>query len=152
MSIQERIKHIREQQGLTQEVFASKIGMKRGAYSMLELGKMLPTLETLIQISSKFSVDYRWILEGKKDRGNAQPLSKGDKDVIAPIQRLNMDTDSLRGSETDRKNADHDKEITSLLFENTQLLKELLEEKNKEIESLRKEISELRKKILVKVR
>lgn len=35
---------------------------------MLELGKMTPTIETLIEIANAFGIEYRWILEGKKGK------------------------------------------------------------------------------------
>lgn len=73
MSITKRIKQIREDKGLTQAEFANKIGMKRGAYSMLELGKGAPSLEILVQIAKIFGTDYQWLLEGKKVKINAQP-------------------------------------------------------------------------------
>lgn len=74
MSIQERIRQIRDEKGLTQADFANKIGMKRGTYSMLETGKMTPTIETVVEIANAFGINYLWLLEGKGDAQlNAQP-------------------------------------------------------------------------------
>lgn len=64
MSIHQRIKAIREKYSLNQEDFATSIGLKRGNYAMLEIGKQLPTLPTLSEIVKKYDTTYEWLIEG----------------------------------------------------------------------------------------
>lgn len=65
MTIQERIKLIRTEKGLTQEEFSSSIGIKRANYAQMELGKQLPSFEVVSTIVKIYNKSYQWIIEGK---------------------------------------------------------------------------------------
>jgi transcriptional regulator with XRE-family HTH domain len=67
MTIQERIKQIRVESGLTQEEFAEKIGLKRGNYSQIELGRQMPTFEVITQIARNFNKSYAYLIEGHEE-------------------------------------------------------------------------------------
>lgn len=63
--INDRIKNVRTEAGLSQEAFAEKIGLKRGNYSQIELGRQMPTLETISNIARIFSKEYSWLIDGE---------------------------------------------------------------------------------------
>lgn len=64
MTISDRIKKIRTDLGLTQEEFAASIGLKRPNLANIEIGKQLPTIETLQAIVRKYHKPYSWLIEG----------------------------------------------------------------------------------------
>lgn len=94
----ERIKSIRKESGLSQVDFAKAIGLKRGLYSMIELGKSHPGIDTLILIANKFGKSYEWLLEGKitdKEMGsnlgsNVGPNSEKEPEKPEPKENSNL--------------------------------------------------------------
>ncbi|QYR22228.1 helix-turn-helix domain-containing protein [Paenibacillus sp. sptzw28] len=65
-SIGERIKHIRKTHDLNQVAFAQMIGISQGTLSDLESNKFNPSVETMIQLHHKFSIDMNWLILGRK--------------------------------------------------------------------------------------
>lgn len=57
MTIGERIKYLREQNGLYQEELAKKIGVSRQAVSAWELDRTLPTIGNAIAMAKVFGCD-----------------------------------------------------------------------------------------------
>ena len=59
-------RRIREIRGfdLTQQDMAKILGIGQGAYSKLEKGKALPTLETLVKLSQHSGKTIDWIVNG----------------------------------------------------------------------------------------
>jgi len=64
MSINKRIRKIREDYNLSQSEFAERIGVTRATVSQIEIGNQLPTIKMLPVISKKFNVNYEWIIDG----------------------------------------------------------------------------------------
>lgn len=60
-NIGERIKQIRIDSGLTQEVFGKKIGLKKSGLSLIESGKNNPSEATKKSIINEFSVNEDWL-------------------------------------------------------------------------------------------
>lgn len=60
----ERIKVIRQSLGLTQDEFASRIGISRSALSLLESGKNNPSERTVMLICREFGVNLDYLLHG----------------------------------------------------------------------------------------
>lgn len=60
----ERIKLIRQSLGLTQDEFASRIGISRSALSLLESGKNNPSERTVMLICREFGVNLDYLLHG----------------------------------------------------------------------------------------
>jgi len=83
MSIHARIKAIRLESGLSQEEFATSIGLKRANYAQLELGKQNPTLETISQIVRIYNKTYDLVIDGKEIAPNIAP-------IIAPIEKKQL--------------------------------------------------------------
>lgn len=63
-TISDRIKSIREESGLTQEEFAASIGIKRPNYANIEVGKQLPTLDTITAIVRIYRKSFDWLITG----------------------------------------------------------------------------------------
>lgn len=53
-SIGLKIKKLREENNLTQQQFADKIGVSRSALSQIEIAKITPTLDVIEKIANNF--------------------------------------------------------------------------------------------------
>ena len=64
MRIQQHVKHIREQNNLSQEEFAKQLAVSRQAVSKWEQGIALPSIENLMYISSLYDVSLDELVKG----------------------------------------------------------------------------------------
>lgn len=62
--IGERIKKIRQDQGLSLAAFGDRIGIVKSSISTLENGKSHPAERTIKVICSEFGVNYDWLKHG----------------------------------------------------------------------------------------
>lgn len=60
----ERIKQLRKDLKLTQEAFASKIGITKSSICLLESGKNNPSDQTVMLICQTFGVRREWLEQG----------------------------------------------------------------------------------------
>ena len=72
-TINQRIKLLREHLGLSQDEFASQIGLSRKMLSRYEKGKNVPSEKTLRLIEQTFSVNPSWLREGKGEMFKPKP-------------------------------------------------------------------------------
>ncbi len=88
--IDERIRAIRKDNGLTMQAFGESIGMSKASISGIESGKNGPSEQTIRLICSVYKVDYFWLKEGK----GSMYLDDTDNlvDEIAIEQNLDPDT------------------------------------------------------------
>lgn len=88
--IDERIRAIRKDKGLTMQAFGESIGMSKASISGIESGKNGPSEQTIRLICSVYKVDYIWLKEGK----GSMYLDDTDNlvDEIAIEQNLDPDT------------------------------------------------------------
>lgn len=63
--INERIKQIRKESGLTQSQFAEQIGLKQNSIALLESGKRMPSDQTILSICREFRVQPDWLRTGE---------------------------------------------------------------------------------------
>ena len=63
--MQERIKFLRKKLDLTQEEFAGRLGIKRGAIANYELGRNEPIDAVIKLICTTFDVDEKWLRTGE---------------------------------------------------------------------------------------
>lgn len=63
-SINQRIKSVRIKQGLSQSVFAEKLGIKQASLSDIERGKTEANYNILSELSSQFGVNLNWLVTG----------------------------------------------------------------------------------------
>ncbi len=69
--IHERMVAIRKLSGLSQEAFAQKVGTSRSIISQVEIGKMKPSYEVLINTVKLFNTSYAYLLEGMAEPARA---------------------------------------------------------------------------------
>ncbi len=78
----QRLKGLRKQLGLTQEEFADRLGVKRSAISNYEIGRNEPIDAVISLICREFNVSEQWLRTGEGEMFN-QPQSRKDE-----IQRI----------------------------------------------------------------
>lgn len=66
MTINERIRELRNDKKLTQHEFAQKIGLKHGAVSKMEINGNTITDQNKQIICDKFNVNIRWLEDGEE--------------------------------------------------------------------------------------
>lgn len=90
----DRIRTIRETLSITQEEFATKIGISRGALSRLESGQNNPSERTLKLICREFGVSSRYLLKGQEPmfapkekavRDKLDRLLTGDNEFVKAV-------------------------------------------------------------------
>ena len=64
-AISERILTIRKSKSLNQSTFAESLGISQQALSQLEKGKILPSLDVLSNLTTKYDKSYDYILTGR---------------------------------------------------------------------------------------
>lgn len=67
MTIGERIKCVRTEKGYTQQKFADALGLKRNTVGGYEIGTVVPSDRTIIDICDKFHVNEDWLRFGEGD-------------------------------------------------------------------------------------
>lgn len=60
----ERIKELRKRLNLTQQEFADRLSIKRGAVANYEVGRNTPSDSVIALICREFNVSERWLREG----------------------------------------------------------------------------------------
>lgn len=91
-AVGERLKKIRQEHNLTQKEFGELFGMSANWVSSLEVGRLQPSLEALLEIHLKWGVPYEYIIEGKdmkKAAADAEAVAelKKERDVLLSIIR-----------------------------------------------------------------
>lgn len=86
-----RIKKIRNDFSLTQQQFADRLGIKRGAIANYEIGRNEPIDAVITLICDKFNVNEDWLRNG-----NGEPyIEKSRSDIIAEFTgKLMKDEDA----------------------------------------------------------
>jgi len=77
--LKERIKKIRKELDLTQQKFADKLGIKRNTIAMYEMGKTIPSKQTITSICREFNVNEEWLLNGIGEMFKAAPSDALDQ-------------------------------------------------------------------------
>lgn len=67
MTLEERIKTLRKEVGLTQTEFGDRLKLSRNAIASYETGIRNPNEYILKLICSEFNVNYAWLTEGQGD-------------------------------------------------------------------------------------
>ena len=71
LALGKRVRELRAEQGFSQEAFADHCGLHRTAMSLIERGKRVPSLRTLLTLSEGFGVTLSELLEDV-DRGTTK--------------------------------------------------------------------------------
>lgn len=70
LALGKRMREFRARQSFSQEAFADHCGLHRTAMSLIERGKRVPSLRTLLKISSGFGITLSDLLQGV-DKGSS---------------------------------------------------------------------------------
>ena len=65
MTVGERIKCVRTEKGYTQQKFADALGLKRNTVGGYEIGTVVPSERTILDICDKFHVNEDWLRYGE---------------------------------------------------------------------------------------
>ena len=90
----EFLRELRKEKGLTQEELAEKFYTSSRTVSRWETGKIMPDLNTLIELADFYEVDIRELIEGERKENNMdhetkETLQKVAEYAEAENQRLN---------------------------------------------------------------
>lgn len=88
MSIFERVKYIRKEKHLTQDEFAKRLGLTRGAITNIELEKVEPKENLLDLICQQYGVNKNWLYTGE---GEPFIIHKESEKIDAFIASLTAD-------------------------------------------------------------
>lgn len=86
----ERIKKIRIALGLSQEEFGKRLSIGKASVSKIELGKNLPSAQTISMICTEFNVNPEYL----KDGADVEPFLDADKEDA--VLRVLMGTDTRK--------------------------------------------------------
>jgi phage repressor protein C with HTH and peptisase S24 domain len=89
MDIYLRIKELREDEKLSKKDFSAKIGIDNSQYGKIEAGKLTPTIQQIMEISSIFGVSTDWLLTGTAPTPRNQPV---------PYDNIEFGTSSMAAS------------------------------------------------------
>lgn len=82
----ERIREIRKDAGLTLEKFGEKIGISASACSLLESGKTNPSNQTISAICRVFRVDEDWLRNGTGEKYRKKPRAEELGEIFADLE------------------------------------------------------------------
>lgn len=89
--MQDRIKQVRQSEGLTQAEFAEKIGLSRNYIAMIEIGQREPSDRTISDICRIFGVNEIWLRTGVGEPFT--PLSRSEE-LAAIFERMEVGDDA----------------------------------------------------------
>ena len=89
--MQDRIKQVRQSEGLTQAEFAEKIGLARNYIAMIEIGQREPSDRTIKDICRIFGVNEIWLRTGVGEPFT--PLSRSEE-LAAIFERMEVGDDA----------------------------------------------------------
>ena len=79
--VENNIKRLREELGLTQQKFAEQVGIKQGTLSAVESNKSNISRQVLMLISREFGVRLEWL-----ETGEGEMYATRDTSVIAQLE------------------------------------------------------------------
>lgn len=90
----ERIKKLRKSLDLTQQEFADRIGIKRGAIANYEVGRNIPTDSVVSLICREFNVNEEWLRNGTGEM--FLPVDRNADIARLTKQLLDEESDSFK--------------------------------------------------------
>ncbi len=86
LSVNERIRQVRKDNGLTQDEFASRLGLKRNSIAMIEAGRATSD-QTIFAICREFGVNETWLRTGagemKASKSRGEEMGEMVKSLMA---------------------------------------------------------------------
>ena len=84
MSINERIRQVRKDNGLTQDEFASRLGLKRNSVAMIEAGRATSD-QTIYAICREFGVNETWLRTGVGEMTASKSRSQEMAELVGSL-------------------------------------------------------------------
>ena len=115
--IGDKIKELREKNGLTQSYLARRLQISRSAVNAWEMGISVPSTQYIVELASYFNVSTDYILEINNDEMvNITFLSETEKEIMYRLlkyfKHCHALTDIIKEDSSFRQNED----LTELLF------------------------------------
>lgn len=79
----ERIREVRQREGLTLEKFGERVGLGKSAMSAVETGRATPTERLIMMVVKEFGVDEHWLRTGE---GEMHP-PKTEYEMLADLTK-----------------------------------------------------------------
>lgn len=77
-----KIKDLRKSKKISQKELAERIGIDNSQLSKIEQGKLQPTIQQIIDLSSIFEVPTDWLLQNQEECNTSQKI-QGDNNLMA---------------------------------------------------------------------
>ncbi|MDR3595155.1 helix-turn-helix transcriptional regulator [Clostridium sp.] len=87
----ERIKLLRNEQGITQDQLAEYINVSRSSVNGYENGGVEPSLSVLVKLADVFNVSLDYLLERTEEKHNINLLNQDAKDFLLKVIELAND-------------------------------------------------------------
>ncbi|MBU3106716.1 helix-turn-helix domain-containing protein [Clostridium gasigenes] len=88
MQFYDRLKELREDNGLTQDYVSEKLNITRQSISSYQKGNSEPILSNLIKLADLYNCNLDYLLCRTKERCNLNVLNKENKEFILNILNL----------------------------------------------------------------
>jgi len=110
-----RLKQVREMMGLTQTEFGDRLGFKLSKIRDMEIDKQKVTPEIALDIESKFSISFRWLLTGKGSMTAESVSDNGQYQKAAPeLDPVTAKIIAMLGDLPDKKRLEVLKEVEDM--------------------------------------
>ncbi|MBU3087459.1 helix-turn-helix transcriptional regulator [Clostridium gasigenes] len=88
MQFSDRLRELREDNGLTQDDVAERLNLTRQSVSSYEKGNSEPSLANLVKLAELYNCSCDYLLCITKERFNLNILNKDNKDFILNMLKL----------------------------------------------------------------
>lgn len=129
MKFGKRIRMIRQNSGYTQKEFCSLLGIPQSTLSAYETDRMQPTVDSLINIATKFNVSMDWLCGIKIKKETEQKIHDSDNESSDELSDGELLTD-----------------LESTLADAKKILQELQSKRNPEEQRAFKQMLEKKKR------
>lgn len=92
MDFGSKLKKIRQENGLSQELMAGLLFTTQGNYSQYESNQRTPSIDLLKRLIEKFNLDANWLLLPTNDQTNNDQLKNSDSIKINNQYPLSQET------------------------------------------------------------
>lgn len=143
MTFKEKIVRLRKIKSLTQDEFASAIGVSRQAVYKWESGQSYPEVSKLLEIKLLFGISIDDLLDDNyevemPEKKKKKRISKFDRERIEAEVRAEEGLDAEVGVETEEIKAEETEQITEAVTETKEEVKEAAYEAEKKTEAQEK--------------
>lgn len=88
ISLGQRLRHLREDFGYTQEYISTLLNVERQTYTNYENGYRTPPLESLVQLSDLFGISLDYLISGTGKESIEPVLDRSEQELILTYRHL----------------------------------------------------------------